>query len=320
MKIDHKRISPNSTNPRRHKISKITIHHVAGNLTVETVGNIFAPKSRRASSNYGVDGRGRVGMYVEEKNRAWTSGDFDNDHRAVTIEVSNSGGAPTWPVNDTALEKTIELCVDICKRNGMKELVYTGDKTGSLTRHDFFQNTVCPGPYLGAKFPYIAEEVTRRLKGSELGNPIGQGIILVDRLNVRSGPSTSAPIVGVMQKGQVFDVYSDTGREPYIWLQVGKDRFVSNAKGNYVDEYIDRKEIDEMLDVAIIINSFVDYPMAEAVAQKERCPIYPPGSIVKANKLIVVGGQAPDGFRGEIVVLSGKTRFETARNVERYLR
>ena len=118
--VDHTNLSPNFT-PRREKITKITIHHVAGNLTVEQIGNIFKPKSRRASSNYGVDGRGRVGMYVKEENRAWTSGDADNDHQAVTIEVSNSGGAPRWPVNNTALEKTIELCVDICERNDINE-------------------------------------------------------------------------------------------------------------------------------------------------------------------------------------------------------
>lgn len=161
--VNHTNISPNKTSPRRDKIKKITIHHVAGNLSVEQIGNIFKPSSRRASSNYGVDGRGRVGMYVEEKDRAWTSGSADNDNQAVTIEVSNSGGGPRWPVNDVALEKTIELCVDICKRNDIEELVYTGDEKGNLTRHNMFQATICPGPYLQSKFPYIAEEVNKRL-------------------------------------------------------------------------------------------------------------------------------------------------------------
>lgn len=161
--VNYTKISPNSTNPRKKKISKITIHHVAGNLSVETIGNIFAPTSRRASSNYGVDNKGRVGMYVEEKNRAWTSSNADNDHEAVTIEVANSGGAPNWPVSDVALNKTIELCVDICKRNGIKKLNFTGDKTGNLTMHKWFAATSCPGPYLESKFPYIAQEVNKRL-------------------------------------------------------------------------------------------------------------------------------------------------------------
>ena len=165
--VNYTKISPNKTSPRKGKIKKITIHHVAGNLTVETIGNVFAPASRKASSNYGVDNKGRVGMYVEEKDRAWTSSNADNDNQAVTIEVSNNGGAPNWPVSDIALAKTIELCVDICKRNGIKKLNYTGDKSGNLTMHKWFAATNCPGPYLESKFPYIAKQVNKALGNKE---------------------------------------------------------------------------------------------------------------------------------------------------------
>ncbi len=161
--VDYVKISPNSTNPRRKAISKITIHHMAGNLSVETCGNVFAPTSRKASSNYGVDSKGRVGMYVEEKNRAWTSSSSANDDQAVTIEVANDEIGGNWHVSDAALNKTIELCVDICKRNGIKKLNFTGDTSGNLTMHKWFAATSCPGPYLESKFPYIAEEVNKRL-------------------------------------------------------------------------------------------------------------------------------------------------------------
>ncbi len=53
--VNYVKISPNRTSPRRNKITKITIHHMAGNLSVETCGNVFAPRSRQASSNYGID-------------------------------------------------------------------------------------------------------------------------------------------------------------------------------------------------------------------------------------------------------------------------
>lgn len=165
--VNYTKISPNKTSPRKDKIKKITIHHVAGNLTVETIGNVFAPASRKASSNYGVDNKGRVGMYVEEKDRAWTSSNADNDNQAITIEVSNSGGAPNWPVSDIALAKTVELCIDICRRNGIKKLNYTGDKSGNLTMHKWFAATNCPGPYLESKFPYIAEQVNKALGNKE---------------------------------------------------------------------------------------------------------------------------------------------------------
>ena len=161
--VDYKKISPNSTNPRKGKIKKITIHHMAGNLTVEACGNVFAPSSRQASANYGIGSDGRVGLYVEEKNRAWTSSNADNDNQAVTIEVANDKIGGNWHVSDKALAKLIDLCVDICKRNGIEKLTFTGDAKGNLTMHKYFANTTCPGAYLESKFPYIASEVNKRL-------------------------------------------------------------------------------------------------------------------------------------------------------------
>lgn len=137
---------------------------MAGNLTVERCGNVFAARSRKASSNYGVGSDGRIGLYVEERNRAWTSSNAKNDYQAVTIEVANDGPGPQWHVSDKAIAATIDLCVDICERNHITALNYTGDATGNLTRHNMFKNTNCPGPYLQSKFPYIAKEVNKRLK------------------------------------------------------------------------------------------------------------------------------------------------------------
>ena len=134
---------------------------MAGNLTVEQCGRLF--QTRQACSNYGIGTDGRVGMYCEEGDRAWCSANFDNDHRAINIEVANDGGEPDWHVSDTALNKLIDLCVDICQRNGISELIYTGDTDGNLTRHNMFTATVCPGPYLQSKFPWIAATVNERL-------------------------------------------------------------------------------------------------------------------------------------------------------------
>ena len=161
--VSYTKISPNRTSQRQNTIKKITIHHMAGNLSVETCGNVFAPTSRKASANYGIGTDGRVGMYVEEKDRAWTSSNRDNDNQAVTIEVANNSGAPNWTVSDAAYNKLIDLCVDICQRNGIKELIWTGDKNGTLTCHYMFAATACPGPYLKSKMPEIAAAVNARL-------------------------------------------------------------------------------------------------------------------------------------------------------------
>lgn len=160
--------SPNCNVPRNHKIDTITIHHMAGNLTVEQCGELFANPAREVSSNYAIGTDGRVALYVDEVNRSWCTSSPENDNRAITIEVANDGGAPDWHVSDKALAKLIDLCVDICKRNGIKKLNYTGDKSGNLTMHKWFAATSCPGPYLGGKFPYIASEVNKRLAEPEL--------------------------------------------------------------------------------------------------------------------------------------------------------
>ena len=165
--VNYTKLSPNKTSPRNHAIDTITIHHMAGNLTVEQCGNVFQPKSRQASSNYAIDSNGRVGMYVEEKDRSWATSSSSNDHRAITIEVANDVVGDNWHVSDKALDKLIALCADICKRNNIKKLNFTGDKTGNLTMHKWFAATGCPGPYLESKFPYIADEVNKILSGNK---------------------------------------------------------------------------------------------------------------------------------------------------------
>lgn len=165
--VNYTLYSPNRS-ARTGKISKITIHHMAVVWTVEQCGQSFYSASRKASSNYGIDSDGRVGLYVPEEYRAWTSSSSANDNVAVTIEVSNSVAAYPWPVSDKAYEKLIELCVDICQRNGIPELVYTGTTAGNLTKHNLFAATLCPGPYLEERFPAIAEEVNKRLKNGSI--------------------------------------------------------------------------------------------------------------------------------------------------------
>lgn len=164
--VNHVHLSPNYTAMSNKKNEVIVIHHMAGKLTVEQCGNVFAPASRKASSNYGIDGNGRIGLYVEEKNRSWATSSKAIDSRAITIEVANSVAGGNWPVSDKAMASLINLCVDICKRNGIPRLNYTGDKSGNLQMHKWYAATGCPGAYLESKFPYIANEVNKRLNGN----------------------------------------------------------------------------------------------------------------------------------------------------------
>lgn len=161
---DYVMLSPNADFPREDEITKITIHHMAGDLSLEELGSRFSNRDRRASSNYAIDSEGNVALYVEEKNRAWTSSDRDNDEHSITIEVANDRTGGDWHVSDAAYRKLIELCVDICKRNGITEFIYTGDESGTLTTHNMFNNeTICPGPYLSGKLTDLAKEVNSQL-------------------------------------------------------------------------------------------------------------------------------------------------------------
>lgn len=209
-------LSPNC-NKRTKPISKITIHHMAGNLTVEQCGNIFKPATRKGSSNYGIGTDGRVGLYVEESNRAWTSGNAENDQMAVTIEVANNSGAPNWTVSNTAYAKLIDLCVDICQRNGIKQLNWTGDKRGNLTCHYMFQATACPGPYLKSHMMDIANAVNAKLNVTTPATVIKPSAgftpylvkINTDVLNVRGGTGTNYPITTTVKRGQVYTIVDE---------------------------------------------------------------------------------------------------------------
>lgn len=177
--VDYKMISPNKSAGRNHVLDTITIHCMAGNLTVETCGNIFKNPKAQASSNYGVDSKGRIGLYVEEKDRSWATSSSVNDNRAVTIEVANDGGAPDWHASDAAVKATIKLVADICKRNGIKKLVWSTNKANrinhvngcNMTVHRDYANKACPGNYLYSKMGYIADEVNKLLNVKEQKKP-----------------------------------------------------------------------------------------------------------------------------------------------------
>ena len=174
--VSYTKLSPNHSGQRTHSIDRITPHCVVGQCSVETLGNIFLPASRQASSNYGIGVDGRVGMYVEEKNRSWCSSSNANDQRAVTIECASDTKSP-YAFKDAVYQTLIKLCVDICKRNGKKKLLWLGDKTKTLnyspkademvlTVHRWFANKSCPGDWLYARLGDLASKVTASLADS----------------------------------------------------------------------------------------------------------------------------------------------------------
>ena len=168
------KLSPNYNKRTQSKITKITIHHIAGCRTVEQQLAAFAKASRGASSNYIIGDDGRIGLCVEEKNRAWTSSSSWNDQRAVTIEVSNTSegvkigqknptAAGAWAISDKAYASLIKLCIDICKRNNIASVNFTGNKDAVMTWHCMYAATQCPGHYIKTIFGQIVSDINKGL-------------------------------------------------------------------------------------------------------------------------------------------------------------
>ena len=231
-------ISPNKNSPRNHKIDTITIHCVVGQCSVETLGNIFAPTSRQASSNYGVGVDGRIGMYVEEKDRSWCSSNAANDNRAITIEVASDTTHP-YAVNAKAYVALLDLVTDICRRNGIKKLVWSTNKNErvnhlngcNMTVHRDYANKSCPGDYLYERHGAIAAEVNKRL-GASAAEPETPSSGTGTLYKVQTGAfkqKSNAQALEKKLKAAGFDTYVvNTGG--YYKVQVGAFSKKANAE------------------------------------------------------------------------------------------
>lgn len=229
--VSYTDISPMKTK-RTQKIDCISIHCMAGNGSLKAVGNLF--KTKEASSNYAVDSKGDIAMYVPEDYASWCTSNQKVDQRAVTIEVANDSGEPDWHVSDKAMQSLIKLCADICKRNSIKKLVWADNKTDRVSFKNGFNMPVhrdyaakaCPGNYLMTKMQYIASEVNKM-----------QGVFEYNTLT-----TTVNKTVGTMIKCDKMDIKVDSGltitKAIYPYTSRAGDKgvyieFFGNKKGKY---------------------------------------------------------------------------------------
>lgn len=196
--VEYTRLSPNNSGTRTHAIDRITPHCVVGQCTIETLGAIFAPTSRQASSNYGIGKDGKIGMFVPESKRSWCSSSNANDQRAITIECASDSTEP-YAFNDTVYKRLIELCADICRRNGKTKLLWISDKAKALayepksnemllTVHRWFANKSCPGNWLYSRMGDLANKVNAQLDVTPEPTKIKYLVKVTTLLNVRKGP------------------------------------------------------------------------------------------------------------------------------------
>lgn len=228
--VVYTKLSPNQSGTRTHAIDRITPHCVVGQCTAESLGALFADPARQASSNYGIDKDGRVGMYCPESNRSWCSSNRDNDQRGITIECASSTKHP-YEMYDTVYATLIELCTDICRRNGKKKLLWFADKEKTLaykpaademliTVHRWFENKSCPGDWLYSRLGDVATKVT---------------VALGTDLEMETTPEVKPTPFPMPEKEYPEKLTEGLYRVRRNWSdgnrgQIGAYRFLSNAK------------------------------------------------------------------------------------------
>lgn len=232
--VAYTKLSPNHSGQRKHSIDRITPHCVVGQCSVETLGNIFYSTSRQASCQYGIGADGRVGMYVEEKNRSWCTSSNENDQRAITIECASDTTHP-YAFKDIVYQTLIKLCVDICKRNGKNKLLWLGDKNKTLayepkdgemvlTVHRWYANKSCPGDWMYARMGDLAAKVTAQLGGT---TPAASGTLYRVQVGAFSKKENADKTLAAVQaKG--FDSFITKVGNLYK-VQVGAYSVKSNA-------------------------------------------------------------------------------------------
>lgn len=256
--VVYTRLSPNHSGQRTHSIDRISPHCVVGQCSIETIGNIFAPVSREASSNYGIGPDGRIGMYVEEKNRSWCTSSNANDQRAVTIECASDTEHP-YAMTDAVYASLIRLCTDICRRNGKNKLLWLGDRNRTLnyapapgemviTVHRWFANKSCPGDWLYSRLGDLASKVTAELQKSSTGTDTPSASDTLYRVQVgafRNRSNADRQLAKVKAAG--YDTYLVQIGGLYK-VQVGAfrkkenaDRLLKELKGKGFDAFVTTK-------------------------------------------------------------------------------
>lgn len=239
------RITKNKTSPRNHTIDTITIHCIVGQWTAKQGCDYFATTDRECSANYVVGKDGSIGLSVDEKDRSWCSSNSANDNRAITIEVASDTTHP-YAVTDAAFAALLNLVEDICRRNGIKKLVWSTNKNDrvnhlngcNMTVHRDYANKACPGDYLYNRHGEIAAEVNRRLQGASSGGGVvvtppsaekptdgGTGAtampylvrVTISDLYIRKGPGTNYGKNGFIKPGVYTIVEESTGTGATKW-------------------------------------------------------------------------------------------------------
>ncbi|MCI9258545.1 N-acetylmuramoyl-L-alanine amidase [Acutalibacter sp.] len=257
-----RKISPMQSGRKSHAVTRITPHCVVGQTSVEWLCEFFYSSGKEASCNYGIGVDGRIGTIVDEIDHSWCTSNWDNDDRAVTIECASDTFHP-YAVNANVWKSLVNLCADICQRNGKKKLLWLGskDKTLSynpktdemvLTAHRWFDNKSCPGDYIYNRLGQLAKEVNQKLGGEPAGPfKAYQGQVNADDgLNCRTSP-ISGNVLKTYPDGTVVIISKEDGNWGYTgegWVCLDYINKIASAKdpATKEEEIMDGKQFNKL--------------------------------------------------------------------------
>lgn len=326
--VVYTKLSPNHSGRRTHSIDRITPHCVVGQLSCESICGCFTSPQREASCNYGIGTDGRISLCVEEKNRSWCSSSNANDQRAVTIECSSDKTAP-YAMTDAVYAALIDLCTDICKRNGKSKLLWFGDKNKTLayepkademiiTVHRWFANKSCPGDWLYNRLGDLAAKVTSRLGGGSQSQPSGT-LYRVQTGAYKQKANADAQLAKVKAAG--FDTYM-VQEGGYYKIQVGAyskkanaDAMAAKLKAAGFDTYI---TTEQGKPVSSSGSAAASLAVGDKVKLASNAPVY--GSSTKFSSWVYTSTLYVREISGNRIVISTqKTGAVTGAVDKKYL-
>jgi len=137
LEADVTKILPCHYTPGRNgSIQGVTIHHMAGDLSIDDCYRVWT--NAEASAHYAVQADGTVGQLVNDWDTAWACGHDWANNNTISIEHANDGFDP-WTVH--------HLVAAICAHYGLGEPTWMVN----VFPHCHWQATACPGELNGSQ-------------------------------------------------------------------------------------------------------------------------------------------------------------------------
>lgn len=181
---------------KKHRKSSVTLHHNAGTGGHDRVLRTW--QTRPASAHFNVDQRGTVAQYVKVNEYAWATGNTEGNARSISIEMTNSGGHPNWPVNEETWRSAARLVAWLHWK-----ILGTRPTRDTVKYHSDWKATACPGPHMKSRrnaVLRVAQEAYDEFTGSS--SPTTQPSRPTPR------PSTSTPEI-VKKHQRILEVPDD---------------------------------------------------------------------------------------------------------------